>query len=76
MEMCSSFKFPISSVKSVDKPTIEVEETFIHTLKDDHTTEIVCIVHASPSATVTWMKNGEAMSEKKQFVSIIILCMS
>lgn len=49
------------------KPTIEVEETFIHTLKDDHTTEIVCIVHASPSATVTWMKNGEAMSEKKQF---------
>ena len=66
-------------VKSLDKPTIEVEETFIHTLKDDHTTEIVCIVHASPSATVTWMKNGEAMSEKKQFVSIwtviIIFCM-
>ena len=80
MEMCIFLKFTISCVKSVDKPTIEVEETFIHTLKDDHTTEIVCIVHASPSATVTWMKNGEAMSEKKQFVSIwteiIILCMS
>ena len=70
MMACMCLRFTIFYVESVDKPTIEVEETFIHTLKDDDTTEIVCIVHASPSATVTWMKNGKTLSEKERFVSL------
>ena len=67
MYICLKFKF--FYFESVDKPTIKVEETFIHTLKDDDTTEIVCIVHASPSATVTWMKNGKKWEDDK-FVSL------
>ncbi len=40
-----------------DKPEIEQEETFIHTGEGDQT-EVICIVHASPRAEVTWYKDG------------------
>lgn len=42
------------------KPTVEQEQTFIHTGAGDQT-EVVCVVHASPHATVTWLKNGQAV---------------
>ena len=40
-----------------DAPEIEQEETFIHTGEGDET-EIICIVHSSPRAEVTWYKDG------------------
>jgi hypothetical protein len=42
------------------KPTVEQEQTFIHTGVGDQT-EVVCIVHASPRATVTWLKDGQVV---------------
>ena len=39
-------------------PTIEQEQTLIHTSSGDQE-EVVCIVHSSPHATVTWLKNGQ-----------------
>ena len=47
----------ISIITLTDKPTIDVEQTFIHTKEADET-EVVCIVHASPRATVEWLRNG------------------
>jgi hypothetical protein len=40
-----------------DKPDIEQEETFIHTGEGDQT-EVICIVHSSPRAEVSWYKDG------------------
>ena len=45
-----------------DKPEIEQEETFIHTGEGDET-EVICIVHASPRAEVTWFKDGEVITQ-------------
>lgn len=42
---------------STDKPEIEQEETFIHTGEGDQT-EVICIVHSSPRANITWYKDG------------------
>jgi len=44
------------------KPTIEMQQTFIHTKETDET-EIVCVVHASPRAKVEWFKNGQKMGD-------------
>jgi hypothetical protein len=53
------------------KPKIDpVEQTFIHTKEDDRT-EIVCIVHASPRATVKWLKNGQSMKQEQGITSKI-----
>ena len=46
----------------IDKPTIEMQQTFIHTKETDET-EIVCVVHASPRAKVEWFKNGQKMGD-------------
>ena len=46
-----------------DKPEIEQEETFIHTGEGDQT-EVICIVHSSPKATVTWYKDGEPLTQE------------
>jgi len=43
-------------------PQVEQEQTFIHTNEYDET-EVICIVHASPRAEVTWFKNGSPMSD-------------
>lgn len=43
------------------KPEIEQEETFIHTGEGDQT-EVICIVHSSPRAEVTWFKDGNPIS--------------
>ena len=45
-----------------DAPQVEQEQTFIHTNEYDET-EVICIVHASPRAEVTWFKNGSPMSD-------------
>lgn len=44
------------------KPSIELQQTFIHTKETDET-EIVCVVHASPRATVEWLKDGQKMGD-------------
>lgn len=49
------------------KPEIEQEETFIHT-KDGDDVEITCTVHASPSAEVSWYRNGGLLSPEKTVV--------
>ena len=38
-----------------DAPEIEQEETFIHTGEGDET-EVICVVHSSPKADVSWFK--------------------
>ena len=45
---------------------VEQEQTYIHTRENDET-EVTCIVHSSPKATVTWYKNGEPL-EKDQVI--------
>ena len=40
-----------------DAPEIEQEETFIHTGEGDET-EVICVVHSSPKADVSWFKVG------------------
>jgi hypothetical protein len=49
------------------KPEIEQEETFIHT-KDGDDVEITCTVHASPSAEVSWYRNGGLLPAGKTVV--------
>jgi len=49
-------------------PQIEQEQTFIHTNEYDET-EVICIVHASPKAEVTWFKNGAEMSDNQGIVT-------
>ena len=51
------------SILIADKPEIEQEETFIHTGEGDQT-EVICIVHSSPKATVTWFKDGEELTQE------------
>ena len=51
-----------------DKPEIEQEETFIHTGEGDQT-EVICIVHSSPHAEVTWLKDGAAIDESMFLVN-------
>ena len=51
-----------------DAPQIEQEQTFIHTNEYDET-EVICIVHASPKAEVTWFKNGAEMSDNQGIVT-------
>jgi len=45
------------------KPEIEQEETFIHTGEGDQT-EVICVVHSSPKATVTWFKDSEKLTQE------------
>ena len=52
-----------------DAPIIEQEQTFIHTREDDET-EVVCNIHASPKADVTWYKNGFLMTEKEGIFTV------
>ena len=51
-----------------DKPEIEQEETFIHTGEGDQT-EVICIVHSSPHAEVTWLKDGAPIDESMFLVN-------
>ena len=51
-----------------DAPTVEAEQTFIHTRENDET-EVVCIVHSSPKAEVTWYKNGKPLLSSEGIVS-------
>ena len=54
----------------IDKPSIELQQTFIHTKETDET-EIVCVVHASPRATVEWLKDGQKMGDgENKWVSL------
>jgi hypothetical protein len=43
-----------------DAPEIENEEAYIHTSEGDKT-EVICIVHSSPKAEVTWYKDGQPL---------------
>merc|ERR1712223_1924552 len=45
------------------KPEIEQEETFIHTGEGDQT-EVICIVHSSPKAEITWYKDSEPLTQE------------
>ena len=51
-----------------DAPTVEAEQTFIHTRENDET-EVVCVVHSSPKAEVTWYKNGKPLLSSEGIVS-------
>ena len=51
-----------------DAPTIEQEETFIHTGEGDET-EVICIVHSSPKAEVTWFKDGKPLDPSTSVIS-------
>ena len=51
-----------SSVSVSDAPEIEQEETFIHTGEGDET-EVICVVHSSPKADVSWFKVGNLYSD-------------
>ena len=46
-----------------DKPEIEQEETFIHTGEGDQT-EVICIVHSSPRAEVSWYKDSTPLGSE------------
>ena len=48
-------KFKTSFLSVSDAPEIEQEETFIHTGEGDET-EVICVVHSSPKADVSWFK--------------------
>ena len=50
-----------------DKPELEQEETFIHTGEGDQT-EVICIVHSSPKAEVTWYKDGGPIDSSSGFI--------
>jgi len=45
------------------KPEIEQEETFIHTGEGDQT-EVICIVHSSPRAEVSWYKDSTPLGSE------------
>lgn len=49
------------------KPEIEQEETFIHTGEGDET-EVICIVHSSPRAEVTWYKDGVLLDQSTHVI--------
>jgi len=51
-----------------DAPTVEQEQTFIHTRENDET-EVVCTVHASPKAEVAWFKNGQPLTKDQGIFS-------
>ena len=51
-----------------DAPRIEQEQTFIHTRENDET-EVICIVHASPKAEVSWFKNGKPLRKDEGIFS-------
>jgi len=46
------------------RPEIEQEETFIHTREGDQT-EVICVVHSSPRANVSWFKNGAPLEQTR-----------
>jgi len=50
------------------RPEIEQEETFIHTREGDQT-EVICVVHSSPRAEVTWYKNGDQLDMSTNAIS-------
>eukprot|EP00096_Caligus_rogercresseyi_P000157 TRINITY_DN1043_c0_g1_i4.p1 TRINITY_DN1043_c0_g1~~TRINITY_DN1043_c0_g1_i4.p1 ORF type:complete len:469 (-),score=111.82 TRINITY_DN1043_c0_g1_i4:484-1890(-) len=50
------------------KPSIETDQTYIHTRSNDET-EVVCNVHASPKAKVTWFKDGSPLQEGEGIIS-------
>lgn len=43
-----------------DAPEIENEAAYIHTSEGDNI-EVICIVHSSPRAEVTWYKDGQVL---------------
>ncbi len=43
---------------------MEQEQTYIHT-REHNETEVTCVVHASPRATVRWYRNGERMTREQ-----------
>ena len=53
-----------------DRPEIDQEETFVHTREGDQT-EVICVVHSSPKANVTWYKNGEPLDTRQHQISQI-----
>ena len=53
-----------------DAPEIEQEETFIHTGEGDET-EVICVVHSSPKADVSWFKVGLPSNYKVMMYDII-----
>jgi len=52
------------------RPEIDQEETFVHTREGDQT-EVICVVHSSPKANVTWYKNGEPLDTRQHQISQI-----
>ena len=53
----------ISHFNFSDAPVVETEQTYIHTTENDET-EVICIVHASPKAGVSWYKNGKKLAKE------------
>ena len=51
-----------------DKPEIEQEETFIHTGEGDQT-EVICIIHSSPHAEVSWFKDGLPLDQTNHVIN-------
>lgn len=52
------------------RPEIDQEETFIHTREGDQT-EVICVVHSSPRAEITWYKNGDQLDTTTNAISHI-----
>ena len=50
-----------------DAPEIENEEAYIHTSEGDKT-EVICIVHSSPKAEVTWYKDGSPLEPTSHII--------
>jgi len=50
------------------KPEIEQEETFIHTGEGDQT-EVICIIHSSPHAEVSWFKDGLPLDQTNHVIN-------
>ena len=53
-----------------DRPEIEQEETFIHT-REGGQTEVICVVHSSPRANVSWFKNGAPLDTRANQINQI-----
>ena len=72
--MYPSFVLPLCIKKYfaivADRPEIDQEETFIHTREGDQT-EVLCVVHSSPRAEVTWYKNGEPLDTNQHQINTI-----
>eukprot|EP00095_Tigriopus_kingsejongensis_P003963 maker-scaffold79_size400133-snap-gene-3.18 protein:Tk03963 transcript:maker-scaffold79_size400133-snap-gene-3.18-mRNA-1 annotation:"neural cell adhesion molecule 1 isoform x1" len=49
-------------------PEIDQDETFIHT-GEGYETEIVCVIHSSPKAEVTWFKDGFPIDTSTNVIS-------